>query len=199
VTDPIPSILARLTALEAEMRQHYHIDTGLQTSLAVLPGDHAAAAEMTEAQLAPVVVHNCDGGHSYEAPADVVVCPVCGDEDTCVDRSAKRLVYEDQLPSMTDAEYREWFKKSSIVHGVRMGPPVGKAQPAPDAAGEVAEEMETARRRLGLLKEAHKRLAHWQVYADRNDLGTKGTDELLMRLAAECWGDKAALARVGAV
>ncbi len=33
------------------------------------------------------------------------------------------LMYEDELPeNMTDAEYSEWYDKSSIVDGVRMGP-----------------------------------------------------------------------------
>ena len=31
------------------------------------------------------------------------------------------LIYEDDLPAMTDQEYKEWFKTSVIVDGVRMG------------------------------------------------------------------------------
>jgi len=32
------------------------------------------------------------------------------------------LMYEDELPEMTDEEYDEWYEKSSVVYGVRMGP-----------------------------------------------------------------------------
>lgn len=35
----------------------------------------------------------------------------------------ENLVYEDELPEMTEQEYAEWFKESKIVDGVRMGPP----------------------------------------------------------------------------
>lgn len=35
------------------------------------------------------------------------------------------LMYEDDLPeNMSDSEYDEWFAKSSVVDGVRMGPSV---------------------------------------------------------------------------
>lgn len=37
------------------------------------------------------------------------------------------LVYEDELPEMTDAEYREWFAKSEVIDGVRMGPTIEKS------------------------------------------------------------------------
>lgn len=41
------------------------------------------------------------------------------------------LVYEDETPPMTDAQYAAWYAQSRIVHGVRMGPAV-------DAAGDAA-------------------------------------------------------------
>lgn len=31
-------------------------------------------------------------------------------------------LYEDELPIMTDSEYSEWFNKSKVIDGVRMGP-----------------------------------------------------------------------------
>jgi hypothetical protein len=31
------------------------------------------------------------------------------------------LIHEDDLPEMTDQEYKEWFKTSVVVDGVRMG------------------------------------------------------------------------------
>lgn len=31
------------------------------------------------------------------------------------------LMYEDELPEMTDDEYSDWYKTSQIVDGVRMG------------------------------------------------------------------------------
>lgn len=31
------------------------------------------------------------------------------------------LVFEDELPEMNDKEYSEWFSKSEVVDGVRMG------------------------------------------------------------------------------
>lgn len=34
------------------------------------------------------------------------------------------LVYEDQLPEMTDAEYSKWYEESSLIYGVRMGPAI---------------------------------------------------------------------------
>lgn len=36
------------------------------------------------------------------------------------------LINEDDLPEMTNEEYKEWFKESSIVDGVRMGRPFVK-------------------------------------------------------------------------
>jgi hypothetical protein len=36
----------------------------------------------------------------------------------------EKLVFEDELPEMTDAEYAEWFAASRVVDGVRMGPPI---------------------------------------------------------------------------
>ena len=39
------------------------------------------------------------------------------------------LVYEDDLPEMTDAEYSEWYAKSEVVFGVRMGPPFKREVP----------------------------------------------------------------------
>lgn len=32
--------------------------------------------------------------------------------------------YEDQLPEMTGEQYSEWFSKSTVIDGVRMGPKV---------------------------------------------------------------------------
>lgn len=37
-------------------------------------------------------------------------------------RIGMEVVYEDALPDMSDAEYNEWFAKSAVVYGVRMGP-----------------------------------------------------------------------------
>lgn len=34
------------------------------------------------------------------------------------------LAYEDQLPEMTKDQYDAWYRKSKVVGGVRMGPPV---------------------------------------------------------------------------
>ena len=36
--------------------------------------------------------------------------------------NAANWTYEDELPEMTDSAYAEWFAKSAIVDGVRMGP-----------------------------------------------------------------------------
>ena len=35
--------------------------------------------------------------------------------------SVPGIIYEDQLPEMTDEEYNEWFKTSFVLNGVRMG------------------------------------------------------------------------------
>ena len=41
----------------------------------------------------------------------------------CIEKDSFRWIYEDELPEeMTDKEYDEWFKKSHVVYGVRMGP-----------------------------------------------------------------------------
>lgn len=36
------------------------------------------------------------------------------------------LIFEDELPEMTDEQYSEWFEKSQLVEGVRMGPIIEK-------------------------------------------------------------------------
>jgi hypothetical protein len=36
----------------------------------------------------------------------------------------EKLVFEDELPEMTDGEYAKWFAASRVVDGVRMGPPI---------------------------------------------------------------------------
>jgi hypothetical protein len=50
-----------------------------------------------------------------------------------------QLVYEDQLPKMSDEQYSEWFNKSKIVDGVRMGPPVSEETNSPNKAMTAAE------------------------------------------------------------
>ena len=46
----------------------------------------------------------------------------CGEVHGFLPRKPEEWVYEDQLPEMTDEEYSEWFNKSSVIDGVRMGP-----------------------------------------------------------------------------
>lgn len=38
------------------------------------------------------------------------------------------LIYEQDLPEMTDGEYSDWYAQSCIVDGVRMGPPLKKEE-----------------------------------------------------------------------
>jgi hypothetical protein len=42
------------------------------------------------------------------------------------------LIYEDDLPEMTDQEYAEWFKASVVIDGVRMGNDPAKKIAIPD-------------------------------------------------------------------
>lgn len=41
-------------------------------------------------------------------------------------KNTKGLIYEDELPKMTEKQYGAWFKTSQIVSGVRMGYPVNE-------------------------------------------------------------------------
>ena len=63
---------------------------------------------------------------------DVLSCkPNAPDHRTA---SAPPVIYEDNLPEMTDEEYNTWFADSRIVDGVRMGPafpPKANHQPEP--------------------------------------------------------------------
>lgn len=43
------------------------------------------------------------------------------------------LMFEDELPEMTDEQYSEWFEKSQLVEGVRMGPIIEKQERYEDA------------------------------------------------------------------
>jgi hypothetical protein len=45
------------------------------------------------------------------------------------------MMYEDELPEMSDDEYKEWFESSAVVDGVRMGRRAGLNLRAPDAGG----------------------------------------------------------------
>lgn len=52
------------------------------------------------------------------------VCPGILGEAHAEEIKGMGLIYEDELPEdMTQEEYDEWYKTSSIVYGVRMGQP----------------------------------------------------------------------------
>ena len=56
------------------------------------------------------------------------------------------LMYEDELPkAMTTAEYDEWYKGSSVVDGVRMGPRF-PSQPPSVTVDQIMEVVEQSRR-----------------------------------------------------
>lgn len=51
------------------------------------------------------------------------------------------LIYEQDLPlDMTEQEYSEWFKKSQIIDGVRMGPKFKRMQKKIPTKGEISDQ-----------------------------------------------------------
>jgi hypothetical protein len=74
--------------------------------------------------LVRVTEHRLSGDYTYPVIDDRLVVQVNGRRThrACV---ADLDQYEDLLPAdMTDAEYNEWFNRSAVVDGVRMGPMV---------------------------------------------------------------------------
>jgi len=81
---------------------------------------------MAEIDTERTLKHRQNGGYTLEEIEAGIVDP----QEVRYMYKTEILVYEDQLPEMTDAEYADWFKKSQVIDGVRMGPPFKRESPS---------------------------------------------------------------------
>jgi uncharacterized Zn finger protein (UPF0148 family) len=68
------------------------------------------------------------GRHIASSSTGRIWCPMCRNGSALQPARPRRgpspaLTYEEDLPDdMPDKDYDEWFKASSLIYGVRMGP-----------------------------------------------------------------------------